>query len=77
MNIQKIMFDKVLRDLMNESNLNISQLATKTGIPRTTINNWLNQQRNPKIEYLQTLSKFFNCTIDYLTGIENELGNKI
>lgn len=69
-------FAEKLRDLMKENDLSIAQLALNTGIPRTSINNWLNQQRNPKMDYLRSLSRYFNCTIDYLLGCEDDFGNK-
>jgi transcriptional regulator with XRE-family HTH domain len=61
---------------MDENNLNIAQLATKVDIPRTSINNWLNHESSPKIEYLCALATFFNCSVDYLLGLEDEFGNK-
>lgn len=61
---------------MDEEGINITQLSLKTGIPRTTVNNWLNQGRSPKIEYLCALAKLFKCSADFLLGLEDELGNK-
>lgn len=64
-------FIKRLKNLMKEYDLNISQLAQKTDIPRTSINNWLNQKRSPKIEFICILAKFFDVTTDYLLGLED------
>lgn len=66
-----------LRELMVENGLNISTLAEVTNIPRTTINNWLNQGRSPKIDAVQKLVKHFKVSADFLLGLEDELGNKL
>lgn len=76
MNIQNIFAERLV-DLMQEQQLNISTLAEKTGIPRTSINNWLNQARSPKVEYIQKLAIFFGVSADYLLGLEDINGKKL
>lgn len=68
--ISNVFFDR-FNDLMKENNLTISALARKTGIPRTTLNNYALKKVFPKIESLDCLAEFFKVTIDYLVGREN------
>lgn len=49
----------------------ISQLAVKTLIPRTTINDWFLMIKTPSIYYVVELAEFFGVTTDYLLGLEN------
>jgi len=65
-----------LRTILKNDNISIVELSSKTGIPRTTISSWLNRNSNPSIDALCKLSKYFECTIDFLVGIEDEFGNK-
>lgn len=64
------MFKEILQELMEEADLNQSQLSAKTGIPLTTINGWLNTNRLPDYKSLTALSKFFNVSTDYLTELK-------
>ncbi len=47
-----------------------AELALKIGIPQSTISKWENGKREPSINQLITLAKFFKCTTDYLLGLE-------
>lgn len=69
-NSKKIFADR-LKDLITEKGLNNQKLSDLTGIPRTSISNWLNGRRTVQIEALVTLALFFNVSSDYLLGIEN------
>lgn len=69
------MFKDRLKELLEiKFDGNQSLLAEKTQIPKTTINGWLTTQREPNSRQLITLANFFECTIDYLIGRENEMG---
>ncbi|MBO7297713.1 MAG: helix-turn-helix transcriptional regulator [Clostridia bacterium] len=65
------MFKDILLDLMNEHNLNQSQLAKRAHIPPTTISGWLNAGRLPDYNALIKLSKFFSVSGDFLLGLKD------
>ena len=67
----KEIFSERLQDLINENGLNNQQLSDATGIPRTSISNWLNGRRTVQIEALTKIAIFFKVTTDYLLGLEN------
>ena len=64
-------FKERLKDLIGENGLNNQQLSDATGIPRTSISNWLNGRRTVQIEALVKIALFFGVTTDYLLGLED------
>ncbi len=67
----KKIFAERLKDLISEKGLNNQKLSELTGIPRTSISNWINGRRTVQIEALTTLAIFFEVSTDYLLGLEN------
>lgn len=67
----KEIFAERLKDLIAEKGLNNQKLSDLTGIPRTSISNWLNGRRTVQIEALAKIALYFGVTTDYLLGIEN------
>lgn len=70
------MFKEILKDLMQEKQINMSQLSKQAKIPITTISGWLNADRLPDYNALIKLRIYFNVTADYLLGLEDETGAK-
>lgn len=70
------MFKEILKDLMQEKQINMSQLSKQAKIPITTISGWLNADRLPDYNALIKLRLYFNVTADYLLGLEDETGAK-
>ena len=68
------MFKEILKNLMNERNINQRQLSNSANIPTTTISGWLNANRLPDYNALIKLADFFGCTTDYLLGREDDYG---
>lgn len=68
--IRQVFYER-LKELMLEKGLNNSQLAEKTGIPRTTINGWTLKQNKPQADVLCVLADFFKVSVDYLLGRED------
>ena len=68
------MFKEILKNLMNERNINQRQLSNTANIPTTTISGWLNANRLPDYNALIKLADFFGCTTDYLLGREDDYG---
>ncbi|MBQ8427326.1 MAG: helix-turn-helix transcriptional regulator [Clostridia bacterium] len=65
-------FAQRLRELRKEKNLSMKALAKQIGTSDVAINNWENEINEPKATYLYRLAKFFNVSIDYLIGLEDE-----
>lgn len=64
-------FKERLKDLISEKGLNNQKLSELTGIPRTSISNWLNGRRTVQIEALVKIALFFGVSTDYLLGLED------
>ena len=63
-----------LKNLMHEKNVTYSFVAKQTGIPVTTLSNYFNRGSIPSMLQLSLLADFFECSIDYLVGREDDLG---
>lgn len=65
-----------LEILMKENKIkNLFQLSKLTGIGYTTMRNWYDKDTAPTLDMLIALSKYFECSIDYLAGISDDYGN--
>lgn len=62
-------FKSRLQSLLEKNNLKKSEFAKALGVSLSTINGYLYKGYYPKIETLINISKFFNCSIDYLIGL--------
>ena len=62
-------FGNILKNLRRENNLTQEEVAKKICTSRSNIANYENENNMPSIEVLKKLSKLFNCSIDYLTGV--------
>ena len=61
-----------LRVLRKERGLTQDQLAIKTNISQTAISNWEAGNRSPSIEYVITLANYFQVSLDYICGLEDD-----
>ncbi len=68
-------FQSRLKELINERNITYSFVAKQTAIPVTTLSNYINRGSVPSITQLSLLADFFECSLDYLVGREDDLGN--
>lgn len=73
-NIREILKD-TLKDLRIENELTQFELAEKLQIGQATIAGYESGAREPRIEILISYADFFQCSIDYLVGREDEFGN--
>ena len=55
-----------LKLLRKQRNLNQQKIAMDLNISRETISYYENGKRNPDIQMLKLLSKYFNVSIDFL-----------
>lgn len=68
-------FNKTLKEIMQEKNISQKQLSEYTGIPASSIASWFGKQSSsPSIDAVTKIADFFGCTIDYLVGRESEDG---
>ncbi|MCM1306808.1 MAG: XRE family transcriptional regulator [Bacteroides sp.] len=66
-------FAERLAELMFDNNINAPKLAKALGISSTTITRYLALKRVPTLPTIILIADYFNCTIDFLLGIENEI----
>jgi transcriptional regulator with XRE-family HTH domain len=59
-----------LKIIRKQKNLNQLKVAMDLNISREVISYYENGKRNPDIEMLRTLSKYFNVSIDFLINGE-------
>ncbi len=60
-----------LKQLRIENNLTLSQLGECIGSKKATISNLENGNKKPSLEFIVTIAKYFNVSLDYLTGRTN------
>lgn len=65
-------FSKRLSDLMFDAGYNGLSLSQKLDCGYNTIYRYLQGERTPTVEMLVVLADFFNCSVDYLLGLEEE-----
>ena len=62
-------FKERFKELRLENNLSQYKLSAETGISQTAIARWESGERNPSMECLIILAKYFCVSIDYLVGL--------
>ena len=63
-------FSERLKNLRLERKVGQVELATAIDVSRGIISLWENGLREPKLNNLISLARFFGVTIDYLAGLE-------
>lgn len=63
-----------IKELREEQNLTQKDLGQKLGIAGHNIGDWERNKCEPSIEMLTKIADIFECSIDYLTGREDEFG---
>jgi plasmid maintenance system antidote protein VapI len=62
-----VCFDEILNELMSEREVSSVKLHRATGIPESTISEYITgKTKHPNIVHAYRIARFFNCTIDYL-----------
>ncbi|MBQ3234635.1 MAG: helix-turn-helix transcriptional regulator [Clostridia bacterium] len=67
-------FSKVLKMLMREKGVSQATLANVFNTTQQTISRWLNQINEPDIKTIVGLAEYFDCSVDFLLGRENDYG---
>lgn len=66
-------FAESLSELIAETKLTPSNFADKIGCGKGTISRYLSGNKMPSVELLLRLADFFQCSTDYLLGLETEI----
>ena len=66
---------KILKELRKEKGLTQRELAQKLNLTQATICDWEVSKVEPSIEWLVKLADFFEVSVDYLIGREDDFGN--
>ena len=61
-----------LRDLREDKDLSIRQLADKLHMQRTTYHNYETGKRELPFELALTLANFYDVSLDYIGGLTND-----
>ena len=64
-------FGEKIKDLRKEKNLTQKELAQQLSITISTLSHWECGYQEPSFADLIILSKYFNCSIDYLLSQED------
>ncbi|MBQ3492511.1 MAG: helix-turn-helix transcriptional regulator [Clostridia bacterium] len=64
-----------LKELRLSRNLSQVKVAEVLGCNQTAVGKYERGQLEPSLETLVKLANFFNCSIDYLLGLEDDFGN--
>ena len=69
------LFAERLKELRKTHSLSQKALASHLDLSPSSICEWENLRSEPNIELLSKRSDLFECSIDYLVGREDDLGN--
>ena len=66
-----------IQELRTSAGLTQRELAEQIGVKNYTVANWEQNRTEPSIKDLIDLANFFEVSVDYLIGRENELGQVV
>lgn len=70
--MSEITIGERLQELIKESGLEQQEVAALLGMNRSTFNGYVNNVREPKIDTLKYMAKYFKVSVDYLIGNSTE-----
>ena len=65
-------FSENLKILMRDDNLSSASLHKLTGISKTQLGKYLSNHYEPSLKNAIKISNYFNCSLDYLLGLDEE-----
>lgn len=65
-------FNVRLENLIEEKNITQKDLSTELHIAATTLNGYVNSHREPDLQTLIRLARYFDVSADYLLGLTDE-----
>ena len=66
-------FRERLKELLDDSNLTVQELAKKSGIPQSSLSHWTRYDVTPKTKSMIQLAQYFQCPVDYFLGKTDEI----
>lgn len=63
-----------INELRQSLGITQKQLADKIGVKNYIVANWEQGRTEPSVKDLIDLANFFECSVDYLLGRENDFG---
>lgn len=69
-------FGQRLRELRRENRMSAKELAIALDIAQSSISRYENDLREPRRDFLEKVSAYFNVSIDYLLGKTDEQVNR-
>ena len=66
-----------IKELREEKQISQKKLAEIIGTSQRNIGRWENEENEPSYIQIVKLADFFNCSIDYLVGREDDFGNVV
>jgi len=64
-------FGDILRRLLEEREMPQKRLAADLKLSAQTIGHYINHEREPDIETIKTIAKYFNVSADYLLNMQS------
>ena len=61
-----------IKEVRKKKDLSLQQVADAVGVGNNTISRYETGKREPKLETWQALANFFDVTVPYLQGIDEE-----
>ncbi len=68
-------FAENLSDLIFDKGITQKQLAESTGLDAASICKYLEANRMPTVDAIIKLADYFNCSVDFLLGVNEEKSN--
>lgn len=68
-------YGQILKDCRILKGKTLTEIEKETGINNSNLSRWECGKVTPSIMFYEILADYFGCTIDYLVGREDELGN--
>ncbi len=62
----------IIKSLMNDRNLSLSELARRTGMAKSTISRYLNESREFPLNKADDFARVLKVTPEYLLGFEED-----
>jgi len=66
-----------IKELREEKQISQKKLAEIIGTSQRNIGRWENEENEPSYLQIVKLADFFECSIDYLVGREDDFGNVV
>ena len=68
-------FREILKDLIMETGMSLRQLEKESGVSAMQFSRYL-RGAIPTIEVVLRIAKYFNCSVDFLFGLDSEKNTK-